>query len=212
MSKYDTFWLNEQTSEIHTPKFRMVWPVLPPMEARGIKGKADSKPKFNVTGLLPARCDLSLLKTQMAEELQAKFGKEWKKKKLLYCLLATENDEHLSEYKDACPNFLRMSANPEFPPFVYWPNTKQFDGQVSEIYSGRWATAAGKLYTYDNVNKGVSFSLNRIQLLDHDEPIVGGRVATASGFEAADVGSSTGGKVENASDVFGGADDDELPF
>ncbi len=207
MSKYDTFWLNEETGEIHTPKFRMVYPVLPPMEPRGIKGDDKSKPSFGVTALLRKACDLTLLKVEMSAALKGKFGADWAKKKgYKLCLLKTEDQERLADFVEEFPNILRMRANEGFPPFVYGVNAKPFTGAVSEIYSGRWATAAGKLFAFDNVSKGISFSLNRIQLLDQDEPIAGGRVATASGFEAVDTG---GGKlVENASEVF----NDEIPF
>jgi hypothetical protein len=209
MAKYDTFWLNEETGEIHTPKFRMVYPTL--LEAKGIKGDANSKPKFSVTALLPKTANLDLLKSEMAAALKTKFGADWAKKKgYKNCLLKTEDQERLAEFVEAFPCVLRASANEGFPPFIYGPNAQPFKGESSEIYSGRWAVAAGKLFAFDNVSKGVSFSLNRIQLLDHDEPIAGGRVATASGFEAADAGTAPSGKkVENASDVFG---DDELPF
>lgn len=214
MSKFDTAWTNEETGEIHTPKARMVYPSL--LEAKKIKDKPDSKAKFSVTLLLPKATNIDVIKKELAAALQGKFGKEWaKNKKLLYPLLKTEDQERLAEYAAEYPFILRCSANEGFPPFIYNPNTSRFDGQPSEIYSGRWAVAAGKFFAYDNVSKGVNFGLNRIQLLDHDEPIAGGRVATASGFEKFEDTGSQGGTTDSVFDEKpkGGKDmDDEIPF
>ena len=115
------------------------------------------------------------------------------------------------EYAEAFPWLLRCSANAAFAPFVYGPNAQKFEGDASEIYSGRWAVkrVAGNMYAYDNVSKGASFGLNRIQLLDHDEAIAGGRVATNAGFEPVDIQGTNfdvAGKVSkpngSAEDVF----------
>jgi hypothetical protein len=107
---------------------------------------------------------------------------------------------------------IRAAANEGFPPFIYGPNAQPFKGDASEIYSGRWAVVAGNFFGYDNVSKGVSFGLNRIQLLDHDDAIAGGRVATNAGFEPVEVSGTSfdvgGGKSEkkaaaSSDDVFG---------
>lgn len=215
MSKYDTAWLNEETGEIHTPKGQMAWPNL--LVAKSIKGKDDSKPSFSVTLLLPKASIIDLLKSMLVEALVQKFGAEWKKKKgLNYPLLKTVDQEALQQYAEAFPFILRCKANEDYPPFIYNSDATRFDGKPSDIYAGRWAVGAGKFYAYDNVSKGVNFGLNRIQLLDHDEPIAGGRVATASGFEKFDSGA---GKTtdsafgEGTKAAKGGAfEDDEIPF
>jgi hypothetical protein len=214
MANYGASWLNEKTGEIHTPRSRMAYPTL--LEAKGIKDKPDSKPKFSVTLLIPKAADISVLKAALVEALVGKFGKDWQKKKLLMPLLKTVDQERLAEYADDYPLILRASANADYKPFIYGPDAKQFNGQPSDIYAGRWAVVAGKFYAYDNVSKGASFGLNRIQLLEHDEPVAGGRVATSEGFEQVNIGSGT------ADDVFGDAPkqgagkktelDDEIPF
>lgn len=214
MAKHDKFWFNEQTGEIHVAKFRMAWPTL--IQAEKIKTDPTSKPMFSVSGLLPKAVDLSYLRAEMTKGLQGLFGKEWQKKKgLKYCLQNTEDSEHLQEYASDFPHFLRMSANEGFPPFIFGPNAVLMERgrfNPAELYSGRWATAAGTLYPYDNTGKGIKFSLNRVQLLDHDEPLSIGRVATASGFEAVD----TGGGAGDSSDLFGdegdGPPNDKVPF
>lgn len=211
MSKFDTAWLNEETGEIHTPKARMVYPTL--LEARGIKDKPDSKPKFSVTLLLPKAANIDIISASLVAALKDKFGADWKKKKLLYPLLKTVDQERLLEYADDYPFILRCSANENFAPFIYGPDAKQFTGGASDIYSGRWCVVAGKFFAYDNVSKGASFGLNRIQLLDHDEPVAGGRVATASGFEQVSVkGTAFDTKAKTTDDVLGGDLNDEMPF
>lgn len=194
MSKFDTAWLNADTDEVHSPKGRLVYPTL--LEPRGIKGDADSKPKFSVTLLLPAAANYDALKKLIAETAQAKFGNDWAKKKLKFPMHKTADFEKLAEEKDAYPIFLRASANPDFPPFVFGPDAKPFKGEPSEIYGGRHAIVTVRAFAYDTAgNKGVAFGLQRVQLLDHDEPIAGGRVATASGFEEfkVDPGKGVGG-------------------
>jgi hypothetical protein len=55
-----------------------------------------------------------------------------------------------------------------------------------EVYGGRWARASVSVYWYDNTSKGVGLGLSNVQLLDHDDPLGGGRVAAESEFEAVD--------------------------
>ena len=213
MARYNEAWLNDKTGEVHTPRARMAYPTL--LEAKKIKDKPDSKAKFSVTLLIPKAANVDLLKSKLVEALVEKFGKEWQKnKKLLFPLLKTVDQERLAEYADDYPLILRCSANEGFPPFIYGPDAQQFKGQASEIYPGRWATVAGKFFAYDNVSKGVNFGLNRIQLLEHDEPIAGGRVATSEGFETVNIGAPAGAvgdvKAASADDVFGGGD--PIPF
>lgn len=184
MSKHLTSWHNADTDEVHSPKGRMVYPTL--LEPRAIKGEATSRPKFSVTLLLPKSANIDALKAIVAAAGKEKLGADWAKKAKSLPLHETKDFEKLKEYADEYPTFLRASANPDFPPFIYGPNTKLFAGDASEIYSGRHAVVAVRAYGYDTAgNKGVAFGLQRIQLLDHDEVIAGGRVATSSGFEAA---------------------------
>lgn len=200
MSKHNTAWLNEETQEIHTPKGRMVWPTL--FTPKGIKGKADSKAKFSVTLLLPKSADIGMITTAIVEAAQSKFGKDWKSKKLLLPLMKSVDEPKFAELADDFPFFLRCSASADYPPFVFGPDAKRYQGEQSEAYSGRWAVVAGNAYAYDNVSKGVNFGFNRIQLLDHDDAIAGGRVETASGFEPVAAGASSGGKASSADDLF----------
>jgi hypothetical protein len=202
MANYDTAWFNKETEEVHTPKCRMVYPNL--ITPRGMKGEDDSKPKFSVSLLIPKTANIDALKTLAADTAQAKFGQGWQTKKLRNPFLKTVDYETLSELAEQFPSFIRVSANVEFPPFIFNPDTSRFRGDASDIYGGRWAVGAVRAYGYDaKGNKGVAFGLQRIQLLDHDEPIAGGRIETASGFEAVSGVSSNTAAPATADDVWG---------
>src|SRR6266487_146458 len=190
MAKYDSAVYNQETDEVLTPKGRIVYPNL--LEPRAIKGDATSKPKYGVTLLIPKAANIDALTKLAKDTAVAKFG-QGNKAKLRTPFLKTADFPKLADYAEDFPIFIRASANPDFPPFIFGPDAKRFGGDASDIYSGRWAVAAVRAYAYDQAgNKGVSFGLQRIQLLDHDEAIAGSRVETASGFEAVSVGALAG--------------------
>jgi hypothetical protein len=197
MSNHAKAWINEKTGDIHSPKGRLVWPHL--LEARANPKIVGSKKKFNAVLLIPAGADITVISNEIKAKAEAEFGKDWAKKKLRFPLVKTADEPKLAEYADKFPYVLKPSANEEFPPFVYSPNAQRYQGDGSDIYSGRWAIVAGTAWTYTTGSNGIGWNLNRVQLLDHDETIAGGRVDTSEGFEAVDV--PTGGSTD---DVFGG--------
>lgn len=209
MSKYLIAWLNEATGDIHSPKVRMVYPtLLEPKANRKIPGSAL---KFNVIGLIPKVATFDLMSAEVVRAATEKHGKDWKLKKLRMPLVKTTDEPKLAQYAEEFPYLLKASANADFPPFVYGPDAKRFTGKPQDIYSGRWAVIAGLAWGYDIGSLGVGWNLNRIQLLDHDEVIAGGRVDTAEGFEAVAAadeptktsGAVPGGKAVSTDDIFG---------
>lgn len=199
MSKLLTAWHNQETDETHTPKGRIVYPCL--LEPRAMKGDANSKPKFSVTLLIPKAANVDALKALVAEKAKAEFGEQWQKKAKRLPMLKTADYDKLADMAEAFPLMIRASANPEFPPFLFGPNAKPFEGDASDIYSGRWAVLTLRAYAYNTAgNAGVAFGLQRVQLLDHDDPIAGGRVATASGFEAYEAAGAGNGSSDDVWD------------
>lgn len=198
MSKLLTAWLNEDTGEIFSPKLRLVWPNF--LVAKANRKIPDSKPKFNCVGLIPKAANVDVIKAEIQRAALEKHGAKWKTMKLRMPLGKTEDEPNLAEFAAEFPWVLKPSANEDFPPFVFGPDAKPFKGQPSEIYGGRWAIIVGGAWGYDTGSNGVGWNLSRVQLLDHDEPIGGGRVADASGFEVADVGAAPGGASPSSTD------------
>jgi len=200
-SKHANAWFNKETNEVHTPKCRIAYESL--LKARGIKDNPDSKPSFSVTLMVPADANLDALKELVANVAKDRFGTQWEKvlNNMRYpTVKPTEKDERLAEHAAKFPWLISAKANLDFPPFIFGPDAKKFSGDQSDVYRGRWAVAAVRAYPYDTAgNKGVGLGLQRIQLLDHDEPISGARVETASGFEAVDTG---GGATSSADDIW----------
>ena len=97
---------------------------------------------------------------------------------------------------------IRASANAEYPPVLFGPDTKPARREASEVYSGRWGVLAlnvwGPKPENKNVNRFVSLGLQRVQFLDHDEVIASGRIGTAEGFEAAEVSAGSAPKAGGA--------------
>lgn len=186
INKTTTAWFNERTKELHTPLVRFVWPTL--LEARQIKGKADSKLKFSVSGLIPKGSNVKLLLDGIAEAAKSKFGAQWQSKRLLLPIGKTAEVEALSAFADAYPTYIKASTGADYPPVVFGPDGRIWKGEPSDIYGGRWGVVAGTFYAYDNLAKGVNFSLNHVQLGRHDERIGRSRIDTGEGFEAIDMG------------------------
>ena len=189
MSKSNEAWFNTETDEVHLPKGRIIYPCL--LEPRGMKNQPDSKPRYSVSLLIPKDANIDALKQLIEHAAADEFGNKWREKKLRNPLLKTADFSKLADLAEKFPFFVRLAANPEFPPFIFGPDAKPFNGSESDIYSGLWAIPTVRAYGYNQAgNAGVALGLQRIQLLDHDEPIAGARVATASGFEAANVGAN----------------------
>lgn len=213
MSKLLKAWFNDKTGEYFTPKVRLVYPTL--LEAKINRKYPTNPPKFSSTALVPKAADISALTAAIEKIVADLYGADWRKKAADDPALAikmpikkTANYERLADYADEYPLMLRVSANAEYPPALFGPDTKPLvKREVSEVYGGRWAVMAlnvwGPKPENKNVNRFVSLGVQRVQLLDHDEPIATGRIATADGFEGFDIGeSSAGGGAASADDMW----------
>lgn len=215
MSKFATAWKHEDTGQTFSPRGRMVWPTL--LVAK-VNPKFPEKPaRFSCTLLIPAGADIKAISVEITRAAAEKHGADWKKKikKDKYPLQKTEDHNTLAPFAAEFPFFLNAAANLDFPPHVLGPDAKPFKGDASDIYSGRWGLIAGGAWGYDKGSNGVGWNLDRVQLLDHAEPIAGGRVADATGFEAATVvepkkGAGPSGPAKTTDDVFGGDDGDTV--
>jgi hypothetical protein len=92
---------------------------------------------------------------------------------------------------DDFPWMLRCQA--KFKPDVVTPKgdrTYTEDEEADEVYGGRWARFSVRPYWWKHATGGVgvSFGLQNVQMLDHDDPIAGARVKGTAEFEPAEGG------------------------
>lgn len=206
-------WLNEATGEYFTPRVRFVYPVF--LEPKINKKFPTNPPKYSGIALVPKDADISVITAEVSRYAASLYGADWKAKAQEDPALAvkmpvkkTANYEKLKEYAADYPLFLNVSANADFPPAVFGPDKKPIaKDSTGEVYGGRWGVMAlnvwGPKPENKNVNRFVSLGLQRVQLLDHDEPIATGRIGTADGFDAADVAASgKAGGNGSADDLF----------
>jgi hypothetical protein len=194
MSKILKAWFNEGTNEYFTPKVRLVYPAL--LEPKANRKYPNNPPKFSATALVPKAADIAVIIAAVNKVAADLWGADWKQKAQDDPSLAvkmpikqTKNQEKLAEYADDYPLLLRVSANADYPPTLFGPDTKPLvKREASEVYGGRWAIMSlnvwGPKPENKNVNRFVSLGVQRVQLLDHDDAIATGRIGTAEGFEA----------------------------
>lgn len=190
-------WHNEATGEYFSPKVRMLYPTL--IEPKVNQRYPQGGPKFSVTGLVPKAANIDVLKEAVAKFAKELYGESWSSPELAVKLpiKQTKFFEKLKDYAEEYPFFIRTGANPEYPPSLFGPDLKPAKREATEIYGGRWAIFAMNVWgpkpENKNVNRFVNLGLQRVQLLDHDDVLSTGRIATADGFEAADFGGRGGG-------------------
>lgn len=173
----------------------------------------DGKLKHTLSVLVPPDADISLLKKAAERVAIEEFGAE-KLKSLVEMkrfampwLDAFEKSR--SEKNPAGEEWMKgwilfRVASVQQPGIVNAKGEKVSD--QSEVYSGRWACVSLRPFAWEFDGKyGVSFGLQNIQLLDHDEPIGGGNVRAEDEFEPVDVSDAGGAPAEAASadSVFG---------
>lgn len=188
---------HEKTGNLITPKGRIVWPAL--FTPSKMRGQSDDQAKHQITILIPKDADISVLKTAAAEAAAEKFPKV--KNGIRSPFRKTEEKDNLADLAEDFPYFI--TARSKDKPGVVGPNGKRVE-DPEQVYSGRWAKISIQAFGYDNSgNKGVSFGLVNVQLLDHDDPLAvgGGRVAAESEFEA--VEGVAGNDKASADELFG---------
>lgn len=161
---------------------RMVWPaVFAPAKMRG---QSEDQAKHQITVLIPKTSNIDAAKKAAQEAAEDKFGK--KSSGIRSPFRKSEEKDKLAEVAEDFPIYI--TARSKDPVGVVGPNGKRVD-DPEQVYSGRWCYVSMQAFGYDNNgNKGVSFGLQNVQLLDHDDPlnVGGGRVAAESEFDAVD--------------------------
>jgi hypothetical protein len=180
-----------KAGNIITPKCRMSFPVLfdpqtPPNQPTG-------KKRYSVALLIPSGCDLTLLKEAAKAAAKEQWGEKVPqnvKNPLLDAGKYTYNG-----YEEGMTLLRPTTLNK--PGIVNAKGENVTD--ESEVYPGRWCVASLRAYAYDvSGNRGISFGLQNIQLLDHDEPL-GGRARAEDEFAPVE---GSGDAKPNSADDF----------
>lgn|SRR5574343_77308 len=170
-----------------TPKGRMGYAqyMLHPSEKSKTKA---GKPKYQLTLYFPPTSDLQLLKDAANEIVRTDFASfpEHKKKSLKSPFLDAWEKTGDDQFKGWF--MLRVSTTTK-PAVV--DARGQHVSDENEIYSGRWARASLHAFSYGTEQGaeswGVTFGLSNVQLLDHDEPLGGGRTNPENEFVPVEV-------------------------
>jgi hypothetical protein len=183
-----------KSGNIITPKARLSFPQM--FTAKTPPGS--DKAKFGCTLLIPPTADISLLIEAAKKCATEKWGAELPKKLKSPFLKAEDY-----EYEGYEQGWVVLRPTSLQKPGLVDASGNNVD-EESQVYPGRWCVASLRPFAYDtNGNRGVSFGLQNVQLLDHDEPI-GGRARAEDEFEpvaTAEAGAA-GGKA-SADSVFG---------
>ena len=159
---------------IITPKARMSFPNL--FRPRAAQGS--DKEKFGVALLIPPTADVKLLKDAAAKAAKEKWGDNLPSKLKSPFLDAGDHDRE--GYDEGW--LLVRASTLQRPGIVNAAGANVTE--ESEVYPGRWCLASLNAFAYDSSgNRGVSFGLQNVQVLDHDEPI-GGRSRPEDDFES----------------------------
>lgn len=156
-------------TDIVTPDVRLSFPALfePKPRARG-----SDKLTYQATLLLPPKTDMAPFVAAMKAAMMAKFGK-------LLPLAGRGNPIHKAEEKQYAgyePGWHYISTNNTRAPAVV-DQLKRPVTDPDRMYPGLWVRAFLNAYAWDNPagGKGVSFSLNAIQVVRDGERLDGRR-------------------------------------
>ena len=201
--------IHPKSGNLVTPKGRILWNAL--FTPRKAKGGKEGKYEFNL--LIPKSADIGALKEAALEAGRDKFAKafkdangKWPSSIKTPFKKTAENDKLVAALEEAgmkvedWPVF--FAARSKDRPGVVGPNGKSEGIEPEQVYAGRHAKATLQAFGYDaDGNKGVSFGLINVQLLDNDDELVigGARVSAESEFDDAE---GAGDDNKSADDVF----------
>jgi hypothetical protein len=188
--------IHTKTGNIVTPKGRLLWNALfAPRKAKA----SGSGGKYEFNMLVPKDADIAVMKSEALEAGKEKFPKLFKDaagkwpSSVRSPFKKTADNDKLAEFADDFPMFFAARAKDR--PGVVGADGKAEGIEPENVYPGRWVKATIQAFAYEtDGNKGVTFGLVNVQLLDDDEELVigGGRVSAESEFEDATSAASGG--------------------
>lgn len=173
-----------QSGNIRTPRGRILYPAL--FQPRAAKGAPADSAKYQCSLLIPKGSDISAMKSAVEAILKENFSEKVRSTvKIKTPFLRTEDQPRFAEFADDFPLMIR--CNSTYRPDVVGPTMQPIreEDEADEVYGGRWGRLSVNPFAYNRPDsKGVSLGLQNVQLLDHADPIAGGRVKAENDFEA----------------------------
>ena len=131
--------------------------------------------RYSIAVLLPPTFDIAPLVAALEAAAIKKFGADKSKwpKKMRRPEDVIGDCADKDTYANMPPGWRYVNATSKDQPGVVDAHVKDVL-DAKELYPGRWLRVSANAYGYDNKgNKGVTFGLNNIQLLKHDETLAG---------------------------------------
>jgi len=184
------------SGNIISPKCRLSFPKL--FVAEEFE-PGDGKKFFSASLLIPPSADLDLLLKATKQTAIEKFGEKLPPK-LKSPFLKAEEVPSSADFE----GWTLMRVKSKAKPGIVDASGKNIEDE-SDVYAGRWACVSLRPYAYDHPKggKGVSFDLQNVQLLDHDEVLGRGHARAENEFEPVDMPASGDGSKKSADSVFG---------
>lgn len=180
------FFIVESSGNLMSPKSRSVYPEL----FVATQVKRAGKFKFRLTLLIPKAVDLTLIRKLIEDCATDNLGKKKATTKWRNPLIKVADEPRFADKAAEYPWMIR--PNSDNKPQVILPNKTVVDSADApdEVYGGRWMRASMTVYWYSGEKQGgmpgVGLGLSNVQLLDHDDPVGGNRVAASSEFDEVD--------------------------
>lgn len=188
IEKFKNFIPSKVEGNTFTPAGRLVYPHFFKMHTP--KGEPEDKARYQTRIIFPADADMSGLEEIVAQVIEdgttAKFRKENPDIRRPLARTETVSKGRFAELADEFP--WTINCKNKIRPDVLSPNGRDVfkeEHEADEVYSGRWARLSVQIYFWNDPKGGpmVLPSLQNVQLLDHDEPIAGGRVKGIAEFD-----------------------------
>ena len=176
-------------SNIISPIARLSFPTF--FEPESIGNDPTGKKKYSCSLLIPPQCDLALLKKAAGEAAVAKWGADKVPEMVQQKKLKTPFLQAVDyKYDGYITGWTLLRPSSENRPTVLdamqsaGSLIKLLEENVDYVYPGRWCVVTLNAFAYEQKgNKGVSFGLNNVMLLNHDESL-SGRAKAEDEFEA----------------------------
>ncbi len=178
-----------------TPRCRMMYPSL--FEKTAVRGDKSNKLKYRISLLIPAKADISLLKSMAKKALDEALTPAMQAKiKVKNPFLKTEDMPRLAHLAEEFPVLIRAAA--DFKPSVLNANMSDCNDPEQE-YSGRWCAVSLNAFhwSHETGGHGISFGLNNVMLLEQDDVLAGGKVKAEDEFEAVGDSSESGATADS---------------